>query len=193
MTASVKTVMATVPENVPRPNRNVASSARISAGNERSTCTRKRSTARTGAGHGRLCAHSGAEAERQRDAQRRTGDRHSQRRQQRRHDRGQIAPVRREELRGNVAQVCPPRPEHRGSQPVSQKASTNSASTPSARAQRFARARVMARPRFPRRHRCVQDLRPSRHRARSRARSAPHADRGAGRKPPGSGRDYDCS
>ena len=60
MTASVKTVMATVPENVPRPNRNVASSARISAGNERSTCTRKRSTARTGAGHGRLCAHSGA-------------------------------------------------------------------------------------------------------------------------------------
>ena len=60
MTASVKTVIATVPENVPRPNRNVASSARISAGNERSTCTRKRSTARTGAGHGRLCAHSGA-------------------------------------------------------------------------------------------------------------------------------------
>ena len=54
------------------------------------------------------------EAERQRDAQRRTGNRHTQRRQQRRHDRGQIAPVRREELRGNVAQVRPPRPEHRG-------------------------------------------------------------------------------
>ena len=53
------------------------------------------------------------EAKRQRDAQRRAGDGHTQRRQQRRHDRGQIAPVRRKELRGNVAQVCPPRPEHR--------------------------------------------------------------------------------
>ena len=83
--------------------------------------------------------------------------------------------------------------EHAGSQPVSQKASTNSASTLSARAQRFARARVMARPHFPRRRRCAQDPRPSRHRARSRARFAPHADRGAGRRPPGSGRDYDCS
>ncbi len=60
MTASVKSVMATVPENVPRPNRNVASSARINAGNERSTCTRNRRIRRTGAGHDRLAAHSGA-------------------------------------------------------------------------------------------------------------------------------------
>ena len=57
------------------------------------------------------------EDERQQHAQRRAGDGHAQRGQQRRDDRGQIAPVRREELRGNVAQVRPPRPEYRGVAP----------------------------------------------------------------------------
>ena len=57
------------------------------------------------------------EDERQQHTQRRAGDGHAQRGQQRRDDRGQVAPVRREELRDNVAQVHPPRPERRGIAP----------------------------------------------------------------------------
>ena len=72
------------------------------------------------------------------------------------------APIEDSIIYQNVEFVMPSEePRHRraqnaaGSHPVSQNASTNSASTPSARAQRLPRARVMARPRFPRRRRCA--------------------------------------
>ena len=52
--------MATVPEKVPKPNKNVASSAKISVGKERSTCTSSRSVHRSGLGAWRFSAHRGA-------------------------------------------------------------------------------------------------------------------------------------
>ena len=52
--------MATVPEKVPKPNKSVANSAKISVGKERSTCTSSRSVHRSGLGAWRFSAHRGA-------------------------------------------------------------------------------------------------------------------------------------